>query len=192
MKEKENAKKTNFWLWIIIAIILVLIIFIGLWLLNRYWHELPSTAAEFGDSFGMANTIFSALAFAFLIVTALMQRKELELQRKELSETKQELKKSAAAQEASQKALSSQVSILSKQALLTSYQSMFNANSELAVIPAVHKTAKSDALKKAKEYYGKMALIVKEIEEEKKYYHDPFAEDKKVNMYKEFMKNTEK
>jgi hypothetical protein len=56
-----------------------------------YWYQKPRTANEFGDSFGMANALFSALAFAFLIVTAIMQRKELELQRAELSETRKVL-----------------------------------------------------------------------------------------------------
>ncbi len=50
-----------------------------------------------GDMFGAVNALFSALAFAFLIYTALMQREELKLQREELRETRKELARSAEA-----------------------------------------------------------------------------------------------
>lgn len=90
--EDKSFEKTNIGKWIGIAIGIVLLIFIGFWLLNRHWHELPPTAAQFGDSFGAANALFSALAFGFLIVTVLMQRKELEHQRKELQQTREEFK----------------------------------------------------------------------------------------------------
>jgi len=56
-------------------------------------------ASKLGDAFGAANALFSALAFAFIIYTALMQRKELELQRNELRETKKEISRSAQAHE---------------------------------------------------------------------------------------------
>ncbi len=188
MNKKEKSESTSFWYWIIAAIITVVTIFIGLWILNRHWHELPPNAAEFGDSFGMANTLFSALAFAFLIVTALMQRKELELQRKELTDTRKELKKSAIAQEASQQALSSQVSILSKQALLSSYQSMFQANSQIATKGGSVEINQIAAMQNADQFYLKMLSIVEELEEEKKYYYDPFLKQKFQDAAKEFMK----
>jgi len=47
---------------------------------------------SFGDMFGAANALFAGLAFAGLIYTLLLQRKELGLQRKELELTRQELK----------------------------------------------------------------------------------------------------
>lgn len=90
--EDPTFEKTNIKKWIAIAIGVVLVIFIGFWQLTRYWHKLPPTAAEFGDSFGAANALFSALAFGFLIVTVLMQRRELEFQRKELQDTRKEFK----------------------------------------------------------------------------------------------------
>ncbi len=46
---------------------------------------------EFGDMFGAANALFSALAFATLIYTVFLQRNELALQRAELSATRAEL-----------------------------------------------------------------------------------------------------
>lgn len=174
----KEIKETNFNQWIITAIILVLIIFSIIWSLNRYWYEIPPTAAEFGDSFGLANVIFSALAFAFLIVTALMQRKELELQRKELTETRRELKKAAEAQEASQKALNSQVSIISKQALVSSYESMYNANISISESGGSAELSRTQAILNINEFYNKMVKVVQELEKEKKYYHDPFLKEK--------------
>ena len=70
------------WIWdgtIFIAVVLVVVTF-GLPLL---YGELGD-AAEFGDMFGVANALFSGLAFLGVIVAILLQRKELELQRKEL------------------------------------------------------------------------------------------------------------
>lgn len=45
-----------------------------------------------GDFFGFANAVFSALAFAMLIVTLWMQKHELSLQREEIKNTQEELK----------------------------------------------------------------------------------------------------
>lgn len=90
MKENKELQKSNITGWILIAVVVVLIIFIRFWCLTRYWHPLPPTAGEFGDSFGAVNDLFSALAFAFLIVTVLMQRKELEFQRKEIRDRRKE------------------------------------------------------------------------------------------------------
>ena len=46
----------------------------------------------FGDMFGAVNSFFSALAFAGVIITILLQTSELKLQREELVETRNELK----------------------------------------------------------------------------------------------------
>lgn len=47
---------------------------------------------EIGDSSGLANGLFSALAFAGVIYAILLQRRELRLQRAELEQTREELK----------------------------------------------------------------------------------------------------
>lgn len=46
------------------------------------------TRGQIGDMFGTINSLFSGLAFAGLIYTIMLQRKELSLQRKELRETR--------------------------------------------------------------------------------------------------------
>lgn len=53
---------------------------------------------QFGDLFGGLNALFTGLAFAGLIYTILLQRRELELQRGELRLTREELRASAEAQ----------------------------------------------------------------------------------------------
>lgn len=74
------------------------------------YYSLPDWASrgQFGDLFGAANALFSGLAFAGLIYTVLLQRKELQLQREELRMTRTELARSAKAQEKSERALASQ------------------------------------------------------------------------------------
>ena len=47
---------------------------------------------QIGDMFGVVNALFSGLAFAGLIITLILQKKELGLQRDELEQTREELK----------------------------------------------------------------------------------------------------
>ena len=47
----------------------------------------------FGDQFGAVNALFSGLAFAGLIYTIILQRKDLKLQRKEMKQQTQEFSK---------------------------------------------------------------------------------------------------
>ena len=49
----------------------------------------PNIRGVTGDMFGVTNTLFSGLALAGIIVTLLMQRRELELQRRELEDTRE-------------------------------------------------------------------------------------------------------
>jgi hypothetical protein len=76
----------------------------GIYLLIPEW----SMRGQFGDLFGAVNALFSGLAFAGLIYTALLQREELSLQRKELILTRDELRRTALSQEQSEKALRAQ------------------------------------------------------------------------------------
>ena len=55
--------------------------------------------AQFGDMFGVANALFSALALAGVIIAILLQRQELQLQRADSNEMRKEVSRSAAAQE---------------------------------------------------------------------------------------------
>ncbi|MCA9445271.1 MAG: hypothetical protein KC964_31070 [Candidatus Omnitrophica bacterium] len=82
------------------------IICLGIISLVGNWEE---GSGPFGDSFGTLNALFSGLAFAGIIVTLFLQRKELGYQRQELAATREELKRSATAQEETQRVLSHQV-----------------------------------------------------------------------------------
>lgn len=171
----ERDRSPNIHKWVFFAGLIVISIFIGAWLLNRFWHPLPPTAAEFGDSFGAANALFSALAFAGIIITILLQRRELELQRNELKETKLELRKSAQAQENTQKTLNLQVSFSAKQTLLNSLKVMYelerrDLNSQ---IPNVAKRARLNT----ESYYLRMEELLEEIESAKTFFDDPDLED---------------
>jgi len=75
---------------------------ISIFIIPFIYSELGDRAS-FGDSFGVINSLFSGFAFAGIIYTILLQRKELSLQRKELQETREELKRSATAQEKSER-----------------------------------------------------------------------------------------
>jgi hypothetical protein len=68
---------------------------VAIWSLTFFLLSLynkPAEAGAIGDMFGMVNALFSALAFAFLIYTALMQYEELRLQREELRNQREEMK----------------------------------------------------------------------------------------------------
>lgn len=63
-----------------------------------YWWRLnssrldPAERGQFGDMFGGLNALFTALAFAALIYTVLLQRDELSLQRRELAGQRKQLR----------------------------------------------------------------------------------------------------
>jgi hypothetical protein len=83
--ELENRFKKRLWWTVSIGLIAI----IGLWSINFFY----GFKGEFGDKFGVINSLFSGLAFAGIIITILMQRHELELQRKELESTRKVFKK---------------------------------------------------------------------------------------------------
>ncbi len=76
-----------------------------------------------GENHELVNVVFSALAFAGVIYTVLLQSDELRLQRQELEETRTELKRSADAQQKSEQTL-----LLT--AFLSAQNSLFLANEQ--------------------------------------------------------------
>ena len=100
MTKKTNQDKLN-GLYKLLALVLVIWGF-SLFIIPFVYPKL-SDRALFGDSFGAINSLFSGLAFAGIIYTILLQRKELALQRQELKGTRLELERSATAQEKSER-----------------------------------------------------------------------------------------
>ena len=90
---KENNKDTegtNYWPLIILSVGVI-----GLFALSWWWLSTIGDSekqGQFGDQFGAVNALFSGLAFAGLIFTIILQKKELALQREELTDTKEELR----------------------------------------------------------------------------------------------------
>jgi|WetSurMetagenome_2_1015567.scaffolds.fasta_scaffold00003_235 hypothetical protein len=93
-KDPENIKD------VLIGIGLFLTIFclwlLSWWLIDKYVISSdPNNSNQlvrgvFGDKFGAINALFSGLAFAGIIFTIFLQKRELKLQREELEDTRQE------------------------------------------------------------------------------------------------------
>lgn len=56
------------------------------------------TAGQLGDSFGMANSLFSALALGGVVIAIILQQQSLAAQRKDIELTQKEMKESSTAQ----------------------------------------------------------------------------------------------
>lgn len=86
-------QKTGFWSGIggffVFAIFVIIIWLANFWVMPSVFSK-PTEAGTAGDMFGGVTALFSGLAFAGLISTLLMQRKELEYQREELKLTRGE------------------------------------------------------------------------------------------------------
>ncbi|MEQ9220940.1 MAG: hypothetical protein RLO17_22995 [Cyclobacteriaceae bacterium] len=105
------------------GILVVIFIWSSTFIINAFilYEKDAFNGGTLGDSFGMVNALFSALAFALLIYTALMQKEELKLQRKELKDNRKELKRSADAHRELVKLTTAQLELttkLNKQILL--------------------------------------------------------------------------
>ncbi|TWI77943.1 hypothetical protein IQ13_4185 [Lacibacter cauensis] len=111
------------------------IVIVGLWaatiLFLKDWDDAKKSA--FGDMFGSINALFSGLALAGIILTILLQRKELSLQRKELRDTREELKRTATAQENSEKALKKQAENLKISAQLSALNTLVSFYTDLEI-----------------------------------------------------------
>lgn len=86
-KDEDNKKIVNY---AVFSVIIVLV----LWALTFFLFFINDmeTRGQFGDMFGAINALFSGLAFAGLIITLFLQKKELSLQREELQLTRDEMK----------------------------------------------------------------------------------------------------
>ena len=85
-KRKENDRSLS------LIALLAIILIVGLWYLTYFLLKdlQPEERGTLGDMFGTVNALFSGLAFAGIIITILLQRKELKYQRDELRETRAE------------------------------------------------------------------------------------------------------
>lgn len=114
VKRDENREPPKFeWWWILV--------FVVIWVLIGITPKVADKPGEFGDMFGMVNSLFSGAALLGLIYTVTLQMHEIYLQREELKLTRDELKKSAEAQKDSAEALTLQVLISAITAQLSTH-----------------------------------------------------------------------
>lgn len=103
-KQKENSRK-ELWYFLLLIVIVFILWIISWYLLDKYitkenlgLSEKFSNSDEelrgvFGDKFGAINALFSAFAFAGIILTIILQKQELKLQRNELASTREVFEK---------------------------------------------------------------------------------------------------
>ena len=87
-----NESKLDNWVTRISILLIIIFLWIGCWylLLTNTYLSGYTERGQFGDMFGVINSLFSGLAFGGIIYTILLQREELKAQREELKLTKQE------------------------------------------------------------------------------------------------------
>ena len=85
-KDAETAKIVKIACWSAIGVLFVWALTFFLFFISK-----SDERGQFGDMFGAVNSLFSGLAFAGLIITLILQRRELELQRQELALTRREM-----------------------------------------------------------------------------------------------------
>lgn len=89
-KHMTDKKDNNKWINIIGIISVILIIYSWYYTYETLKSKDLNDRGTFGDMFGSINALYSGLAFAGIIFTILLQRKELKYQRQELRETRKE------------------------------------------------------------------------------------------------------
>jgi hypothetical protein len=94
-KSKETPNKDSQfdnWKVRLTLISIIILLWAGTWYFLIHNNALSNFTerGQFGDMFGVINSLFSGLAFAGIIYTILLQREELKAQREELKLTKQE------------------------------------------------------------------------------------------------------
>lgn len=87
----ENKKEKHINTFIVVCIILLLICFIYPIFIFYFFNDWGK-AGQFGDTFGTLNAVFSALAFAGIIITIIIQKQELKNQFEELKLQREEMK----------------------------------------------------------------------------------------------------
>jgi uncharacterized membrane protein len=108
--EKKDLSNKKFRAGLFVQLMLLVVI---IWGLSAYliilFLDNWSDRGTFGDLFGAVNALFSALAFAALIYTIVLQRDEIKQNREEIRRNRKELAKGAKLQQKAQQVLMEQV-----------------------------------------------------------------------------------
>jgi hypothetical protein len=145
--EEEPVEKDNLNT-LIVLLILVFLVWTGSIVLHYYFSDFVKKS--FNEiSFTGISSLFSALAFAGIIFTILLQRKELQLQRKELRETRKVLAKTATAQEASARQFERQSNNMKMSAKLNAYNTLIeNLNRTIDAMKPYSESSNRERRKK--------------------------------------------
>jgi hypothetical protein len=125
--ESQQNTDISFRSLLIVSLVVICIQALGGMLIYRGLDDW-SARSSFGEMFGAFDALFSGLAFAGVIYTILLQRRELELQRREIEMTRQELEESLQSQQQSQRMLAAQTEALELTAQLNA----------LNIVPAIN------------------------------------------------------
>ncbi|MDX8255247.1 hypothetical protein [Acinetobacter pittii] len=82
---------------------------------NSYAQKTGAKYGTYGDSYGALNTLFSGLAFASLVLSLYLQRKELQAQRIDIDKQQQEIEKSNVIAEHQRQIADQQAKLLKQQ-----------------------------------------------------------------------------
>lgn len=138
----DDNKDVNTKTKVILPIIIALLICLGLWtggMFLTHWYaneyfdvpEKNSKEALFGDSFGAVNALISAFAFAGVIVSMYLQRKDLELQREALVVQQKELTQNTQALRSQQKEFEAQNKTMKLQRFENTFFNMLSLQQEI-------------------------------------------------------------
>jgi hypothetical protein len=163
-KNNEISDDINYRPLVILFVIVFIVWGISLFVViacTKDWND----RGNLGDSFGGINALFSGLAFAGIIYTILLQKKELTLQRAELEDTRVELKRAADAQERSGRAFQKQIEMMNLSARLNALNSAveyYNSKAQ-ARLSKGNKIGASIYDSKANELLKEIDLILEEL-----------------------------
>lgn len=130
MKKYSKLRRTVWFYsnmhWLFVGVIILFILNGTLTLFIGGWSD----RGTFGDQFGAVNALFSGLAFAGLIITILLQRRDLRLQRKDLRMQRKELQLNRQEMEAQTAEFEKQNATLLKQTFETTFFHMLELHKQ--------------------------------------------------------------
>lgn len=92
---------------------------------KSYFEEIGEKYGTYGDAYGSLNTLFSGWAFALLLISLFMQRRELQEQRKELAAQRDEISKANDIAEQQRAITEQQATLIERQIIDSKIQSFY-------------------------------------------------------------------
>ena len=104
-----------------LGLFVVFVVFLSIWLQSHEYDV--GTTGQFGDSFGPLTSLFTGLAFAGVVVSLILQRRELQA-------SLTELRQSVAAQQEIAEASKQQLEVLARQGQGAAHERLYHHNLE--------------------------------------------------------------